>query len=62
MLELRALDLYVGVHGDDAGRACIISCVALKLAVVYLEASSFKHRYARHLAISFTEYSTKRQK
>ena len=62
MLELGAVDLNVGVHGDDSGRACIISCVALKLAIVDLKTSAFKHCDAGHLTVCLTEYSTKRQK
>ena len=61
VLEFGAVDLYVGVHGDDSGCASVICCIALELAVVYLETGAFKHRYARHLSVRFTEYSTKRQ-
>ena len=61
MLELRAVDLYIGVHGDDTGSTGIISCIALELAVVYLETSAIEHRYAGDLPVRLTEYSTKRQ-
>ena len=62
VLELGAVDLYVGVHGDDTGSTGIISCIALELAVVDLEAGTVEHRYAWHLSVCLTEYSTKRQK
>ena len=58
MLELALLNVYVCVDTDQAGRACVIRCVALELATDHFDGGAFESGDAGHLAIGLSEYST----